>query len=230
MENYERMTIPVLKNLAKERGLRGYSRLNKSQLLQRLREHGSTILDQDNDTRMTNVPFLTPTPYTPTQATPTQATPTLSSNAVENLLDYLDKNVREIPKRLSYRSAPELRRLLNLKKLRKEIDEIYGQIRSFEVRESNFALKRFAKVYTINGIEKYDPRTFLFYARKNMTEILKNNRTTKVKIILYCDMIHNIKNIIREFAFHSNIEVNLEGTDADDLYVIMTERILEKNS
>ena len=30
MENYERMTIPVLKNLAKQRGLRGYSRLNKS--------------------------------------------------------------------------------------------------------------------------------------------------------------------------------------------------------
>ena len=134
MENYERMTIPVLKNLAKQRGLRGYSRLNKSQLLQRLREHGSTILDRDNDTRMTNVPFLTPTPYAPTQATPTQATPTLSSNAVENLLDYLDK----IPKRLSYRSAPEL------KKVRKEIDEIYEQIRSFEVRESNSTLKKFA--------------------------------------------------------------------------------------
>ena len=213
MENYERMTIPVLKNLEKQRGLRGYSRLNKSQLLRRLREHGSTILDRDNDTRMTNVPFLTPTPYAPTQATPT-----LSSNAVENLLDYLDK----IPKRLSYRSAPEL------KKLRKEIDEIYEQIRSFEVRESNSALKKFAKVYTINGMENYDPRTFLYYTRKNMVEILRNNRATKVKLILYCDMIHRIKNIIREFAFHSDVEVNLEGTDEDDIYVIMTERILEK--
>ena len=158
MENYERMTIPLLKNLAKQRGLRGYSRLNKSQLLQRLREHGSTILDRDNDARMTNVPFLTPTPYTPTQATST-----LSSNAVENLLDYLDK----IPKRLSYRPDPKL------KKLRKEIDEIYRRIRSFEVRESNSALKKFAKVYTINGTENYDPRTFLYYARKNIVEILK---------------------------------------------------------
>ena len=41
-------------------------------------------------------------------------------------------------------------------------------------------------------------------------------------------MINLIKDIIREFAFHSDIEVNLEGTDEDDIYVIMTERILEK--
>ena len=34
--------------------------------------------------------------------------------------------------------------------------------------------------------------------------------------------------IIRPFNFHSNIEVNLKGTDEDDIYIIMTERILEK--
>ena len=83
-------------------------------------------------------------------------------------------------------------------------------------------------MYTINGIEGYDPRTFLFYARKNLTKILRNNRKTKVKLILRCDMYHTIKDVITEFAFHSNIEVNLEGTDEDDIYVIMTERILEK--
>ena len=27
--NYEQMTVPMLKNLARERGLRGYSRLRK---------------------------------------------------------------------------------------------------------------------------------------------------------------------------------------------------------
>ena len=63
-----------------------------------------------------------------------------------------------------------------------------------------------------------------------MVEILRNNRAMRVKLKLYCDMIHRIKNIIREFAFHSDIGVNLEGTDEDDIYVIMTERILEKNS
>ena len=98
----------------------------------------------------------------------------------------------------------------------------------FEVRESISALRNFARVYTINGIEGYEARTFLLYARRNITRILRNNRNTKVKLIFKCDMMHSIKDIIREFAFHSDIEVNLEGTDEDDIYVIMTERILEK--
>ena len=31
--NYERMTVPMLKSLARERGLRGYSRLRKAELI-----------------------------------------------------------------------------------------------------------------------------------------------------------------------------------------------------
>ena len=39
------------------------------------------------DAGMTNVPFLTPTPYTP----PPHATPTSSSNDVKDLIDYLER-------------------------------------------------------------------------------------------------------------------------------------------
>ena len=259
MENYEQMKIPTLKNLARERGLYGYSRLKKAELIKkisepiqlrdrtrsqlkqlakergltryhnlkkaelikRLKEHGSTILDRDVRARMANVPILTPTPYVPPQATPTpytlpQATPTpLSSNVVKDLLDYLN-NVEEIP------VSPEL------KELQEKIKSIYEQRKKFEVRESDSALRNFAKVYTIDGIEGYDARTFLFYARRIITRILRNNRNTKVKLIFKCQMIHSINNIIIEFGFHSNIEVNLKGTDKDNIYTIMTVKILEK--
>ena len=36
--NYEQMIIPKLKNLARERSLRRYSRLNKSEVIRKLRE------------------------------------------------------------------------------------------------------------------------------------------------------------------------------------------------
>ena len=88
-------TKAQLIQLARDRGLRGYSRLNKAELLQRLRAPRAQILDQDIDKGMVNVPFLTPTPYTLTQATPAP-TPSPSSNAVEDLIDYLD-NIKEIP-------------------------------------------------------------------------------------------------------------------------------------
>ena len=86
---------------------------------------------------MTRVSFLKPTPYVPLQATPT---PSPSSNAVKDFIDYMN-NVKEIPKSVSPR----------LKKLREEIDSIYEQMQSFEVRESNSTLRNFAKVYTIDG-------------------------------------------------------------------------------
>ena len=34
--------------------------------------------------------------------------------------------------------------------------------------------------------------------------------------------------LIQPFAFHSNIEVNLDGTDEEELYITMTEKIIEK--
>ena len=82
--NYEQMTLPVLKNLSRERGLSRYSRLRKSELIRRLREQ--PILEWDNDATMTNIPFLTPTPYTPPPTSTT--TPKPPSNTIKDLIKY----------------------------------------------------------------------------------------------------------------------------------------------
>ena len=212
--NYEQMTIPTLKNLARERGITRYSRLRKSELIRKLREQ--PILDRGIDARMANVSFLTPTPYTAPQATPTPLTP---SNAVENLLDYLE-TVVEIPRSVSPR----------LKKLQEKIKNIYEQMKSFEVRESDSALRNFAKVYTIDGIEGFDALMFLQNARQNITDVLRNNRRTKVNLIFRCNMERITTVEIKPSEFHSNIELNLDGTDEKELYDTMVERMLEKTA
>ena len=211
--NYERMTVPTLKNLARERGITRYSRLRKSELIRKLREQ--PILDRDNDAGMANLPFLTPTPYTPTQATPR---PSASSNAVEELIDYLDNNVKEIPSSVS----PELQRLKD------KVNRIFEEMKIFEVKESNSALRNFAKVYTIDGIEGYHALMFLQNARQNITDVLRNNRRTKVKLDFHCNMERITTGEIKPSEFHSNIELNLDGTDEKELYDTMVERILEK--
>ena len=97
----------------------------------------------------------------------------------------------------------------------------------FEVREGNSALRKFAKVYTIDGIVGFDPQSFLQNARENITNVSRNNRRTKVKLIFKCNMEWLRTNEILPADFHSDIEVNLHGTDEKDLYDMMTERILE---
>ena len=208
--NYEQMTLPVLKNLSRERGLSRYSRLRKSELIRRLREQ--PILDWNNNTTMTTIPLLTPTPYTLPSSTPTQP-----SNTIKDLIKYLD-NVKEVPKSVSP----------NLRKLKKKIDDIYKRRRIFEVEESDSALRNFAKVYTIDGKDGFDPQSFMDGARENMTGLLRNKRNTKVKLILKCYMISERDNSIKDFPFHSEIEINLEGTNENEIYTTMTDTILER--
>ena len=159
---------------------------------------------------MSNVPFITPTPYVIPPPSP-------SSNAVENLLNYLD-TVEEIPKSVSPR----------LKKLQEKIKSIYKQMKSFEVRESNSALRNFVKVYTIDGKLGFDAESFLEGVKQNITSVLRNNRRTKVKLIFKCYMQMLKTNGIKPADFHSKIEVNLDGTDEKELYDTKVERILEK--
>ena len=107
----------------------------------------------------------------------------------------------------------------------------YPPRQSFEVRESNSALRNFARVYTIDGIEGFDARSFLDGARENMARVLRENRETKVKLIFKCYMERPStlgETVIKPANFHSDNHINLEGTDEDDIYIIMTERILEK--
>ena len=98
----------------------------------------------------------------------------------------------------------------------------------FEVIESNSALREFARVYTIDGIEGYDAESFLDGARENMTRVLRNKRNTKVKLIFKCNMQRLRTDEILPCGFHSDVEVNLDGTVERELYDTMAERILEK--
>ena len=208
--NYEQLTLPVLKNLARERGLKRYSRLRKSELIRRLREQ--PILEWNNDTTMTNVPFLTPTPYIPSPSTPTPP-----SNTIKDLIKYLD-NVKEVPKSVSP----------NLRKLKEKIDDIYKRKRIFELKESDSALRNFANVYTIDGKDGFDSKSFMDGARENITGLLRNKRNIKVKLILKCYMISERDNLIKDFSFHSEIEINVEGTNENEIYTTMTDTILER--
>ena len=117
-----------------------------------------------------------------------------------------------------------------LREVAEHVRENYPPQQPFEVRESASALNNFARVHTINGREGIDVRPFFQSIRGSIRRILRNNRRTKVKLVLICYMERTStlgETIIVPSNFSSEIEVNLDGTDEDDLFVRMTERAME---
>ena len=102
---------------------------------------------------------------------------------------------------------------------------------TFEVEESKSALKKFAVQYIIKDKSGYDSMRFLSAVKESVENLLKNNSQTKVKMILTCMMERtDIKtgDVVSQVAdFHSNVTVNLEGTNVSELYESAADKMLE---
>ena len=135
--------------------------------------------------------------------------------------------MEKLPNKLKYASMSKKTKLVKelVKKMEKAKEE---HDKLFEAIESDSALGNFTKTYTINGIDGYDEDSFLNNAEDSITKVMKENTQTKVKLIFKCFMEKDKEIIIKDFAFHYKIEVNLAGTNENELYEIMTETIKEK--
>ena len=125
---------------------------------------------------------------------------------------------------------PEIRRRVSpeLESFRQKIMDLYKV--EFEICRGRSALKEFATVNTIDGREGYDPQSFLRAVRRTVIDFFKNNRRIKLKLILDCIMqMTSITRgtVIEPSSFHSRVEVNLEGTNVDELHNNMVARIFE---
>ena len=101
----------------------------------------------------------------------------------------------------------------------------------FPIHREKSALKDFTRQYVIDGKDGYSPKYFLSAVKPKIIEKLRENRQTKTKMILNCEMQRTAMSsgeVIQDPAsFHSHIEINLEGSDENEIFDDMTERILE---
>ena len=103
--------------------------------------------------------------------------------------------------------------------------------KSFEVKEAESALRGFTTKYTIEGQAGYDPSMFFNEVKESVIKLFQSNPSTKVMLSFKCDMerldIKTGEVVFNLTYFYSGTKVNLEGTDVNDLYQKMTDKILE---
>ena len=118
----------------------------------------------------------------------------------------------------------------SLKNLKEKINKIFEK-KEFEVKEGESTLKNFVREYIIDGKLGYDPQRFFEAVRNLVLKILKENKNTKVKMILNCKMqrtdLSTGEIIEVDAEFHSEIETNLKGKDENKLFDKIIARIGE---
>ena len=220
-------TIENLKRLAKDNNIEVRRGITKTELINRLTE--ANIISPSKSVEVSNIGVLGPDDSLPLLASiKTKRTPKSAYEDLNNYREYIQNIKREY---LTSKRLKQIQKTLEEKE-KKEEEE---RNRLFTPVLSLSALNEFANVYTINGNEVYEWRTFFRTAEGSLTRVLRENKHTRVKLIFKCKMQREEENedgetiiVIRPFNFHSKKELNLEGTDENVLYNKMVDTIEEE--
>ena len=210
------------KNLAKERGFRGFQNLTKDKLSKLLEPPAPNIIDRKNPS--INIPILQPKKVVVKE----NQAPTFIEKTVETFSDWMNW-LAESGKKYIAKPVSEA-----LKNFKEKINAIFQTPKEFDVKEGESALKNFVREKIIEGKPGYEPQSFFEAVKNIILKILKENTSTKVKMILACKMektdLKSGNTINIDTTFHSEIEVNLKVTEEEifDKMVARIEEIISK--
>ena len=250
------MNVPELKAEAKRLGLNNYSRLRKQELINLLRNQTEPMdnrklpelkaeakrLGVNNYLRNQRTPTIEPSersePVTKKIPAPTKKIPSptkkieMSPKELERKIKILKKKLREINQKI--KNNKKKKRNLHQQQLKSKLENELDEIKrpKFRITESASALRGFARQFRIDGIPRHAPREFLQKVRINVQKLMRENRRTRVRMILTCEMtrkeLFSESTQILNAFFHSETVENLEGTDEREVYDRSIQTIEEK--
>ena len=165
------MKVPELKTEAKRLGLRGYSHMRKPQLISLIAGSRSPILDEINPE--INSEILKPTKYIAPEA---KQKIKLEIHELEEMLGLRRRRI--IPEIKVWTPEEE-----NLQRKIRKIKEINRRL-----SETASALRGFTRQFRIDGNPHHGPRKFMQMARRDILNLMRENRQTRVRVILTCEM------------------------------------------
>ena len=204
--------LPELKAEAKRLGLKRYSRLKKVELINLIARNSSPILDEEIPEMDSEI--LKPTKY-------------IKPRIDEDEANKRKREIRKLEELLGLRQRriiPEIKvwtpKEENLHRKIRKIKEINR--RRLRITETASALRVFARQFRIEGIPRHAPKEFMQSARRESQNLMRENRQTRVRMILTGEMtrkeLFSESTQILNSYFNSETVENLEGTDESEVY------------
>ena len=214
--------LPELKAEAKRLGLKRYSRLKKAELINLIARNSSPILDEEIPEIDSGI--LKPTKYIKPRIDEDEAKRKREIRKLEEMLG-LKRPGHLNPEIKVWTPKEEIIQ----RKIRK-IKEINR--RRLRITETASALRGFTRQFRIEGIPRHAPREFMQLARRDILKLMRENRQTRVRMILTCEMtrkeLFSESTQILNAFFNSETVENLEGTDESAVYDRFIQTIEER--
>ena len=227
----ENLKVKELKDLAKERGIKGYYRMRKAELIEALTPVGDHTQPQnimDQPIPEIDIPILEPSQ--PENTSKVSQLKNLASNAakpvkreINKFADWIISKVPEPIKKTVNERVNSLKERVN--RIFKRYDNLLTP------REHKTAIKGYFKTFRVNGIDGMDEKTFMRSVKSRVIDLIKSKGSIKVKLILTVRFTKEnpaTGNIdINVYSFASKMEIVTESTDLTELFDQMSDKIFE---
>ena len=227
----ENLKVKELKDLAKERGIKGYYRMRKAELIEALTPVGDhTQLQNIMDQPIPEIDIPILKPSKPANLSKVSQLKNLASNAakpvkreINKFADWIISKVPEPIKKTVNERVNSLKERVN--RIFKRYDNLLTP------REHKTAIKGYFKTFRVNGIDGMDEKTFMRSVKPRVIDLIKSKGSIKVKLILTVRFTKEnpaTGNIdINVYSFASKMEIVTESTDLTELFDHMVDKIFE---
>ena len=238
MENFK---VKDLKALAKERGINGYYRMRKAELIHILSQQALTPVSDysqpeappiplniiDQPIPEINIPILTPSkPLNPSKVSQLKNLALKAAKQVKREINkFADWIISQVPE--------PIKKTVNkrVNSLKEKVNGIFKRYYNLTPKEHKTAIKGYFKTFRVDGVDGMDEKTFINSVKPKVIDLIKSKGSIKVKLILTV-------RFTKENPATGNIDINIwyfstdpviitESTDLSNQYNTMTSRIFE---